>query len=213
MKLSTCLSYGSLAALGFFVAFPPTVAAVKQATGVNIDPTGLFSSVDSLGSVAIGNAEGNLSGTAKTQNYQGHTDPGNGAANLGQFSWQAGGCSTPTECDKLGLKRLQGFVPKMTEKAKQAGVKLDSEAIVNGADLVIQAPLAADDYITRLKQCQQQGKAGSEAVLCARTQSFINPATGRLDASGFGNNAHRLAHDQARRMGGIARTLKRAGQK
>jgi hypothetical protein len=145
MKLSTALSYGAIAALGFFAAFPPTVAAVKQATGVNIDPSGLFSSVDSVGSVAIGNAEGNLSGTQKTANYQGHTDPGNGAKNQGMFSWQAGGCSTPAECDQRGLQRLQNFVPKLQQQAQKQGVKLDTEAMVNGADLVIQAPLAAND--------------------------------------------------------------------
>jgi hypothetical protein len=213
MKLSTCLSYGAIAALGFFVAFPPTVAAVKQATGVNIDPTGLFSSVDSVGSLAICNAEGNCSGATKTANYQSHIDPGNGARNQGMFSWQAGGCNSPAECDKRGVERLRNFVPKLQQQAQQKGVKLDTEAVVNGADLVIQAPLAADDFVARLKECQQQGKVGSEAVLCARTKAFINPKTGQLDASGFGNSSNRLAHDQARRMGEISKTLKSASKK
>jgi hypothetical protein len=40
-----------------------------------------------------------------------------------------------------------------------------------------------------------------EAIAKARADSFFNPATGRLEAGGFGNNYARLLADQRSRAG------------
>ena len=47
-------------------------------------------------------------------------------------------------------------------------------------------------------------KAGGwtvEAIAKARADSYINPETGRLEASGFGNSYQRLMKDQRSRAG------------
>ncbi|HTL88398.1 MAG TPA: hypothetical protein VL134_03295 [Leptolyngbya sp.] len=79
-------------------------------------------------------------------------------------------------------------------------------AQLNGIDLANQAPLAALErggYVDRLQQAYAQGLRGAEAVLQARTYSYLNPRTNQWDAPGLGNNVDRIGRDQARRQNAI----------
>lgn len=90
--------------------------ADSNAAQAATSPDALFEGgADSVVAIAIGHAEGNRTiDGGKTANYSGHRDPGNSAANLGTFSWQTGGCSTPEQCDQRGLERLQQYREKLS---------------------------------------------------------------------------------------------------
>lgn len=165
---------------------------------------------DSIVAVIVGNAEGTRSpdGTPNPAFY-GHTDPGNGVWNLGTFSYQHG-ASSPEEADAKQLERLQKQAKVMQDKASAKGLKLTLEEALNGIDLANQAPQAVLDvegYIDRLAQAHQQGLQGSDAILWARVQSFINPQTQQWDAPGLGNTEAKIRHDQQRRQQAIAKAI------
>jgi len=166
-------------------------------------PDALFvGGADSVVAIAIGHAEGNRTiDGGKTGLYSGHTDPGNGASNLGTFSWQTGGCSTPEECDKRGLERLEEYRAKLATLEGGDKVLANTEALVNYLDLTIQAPLAAADFP---KLYAQHGD-----ILKARVESFRNPATGQFETTLTGNGINTLDGDQKRRMDAIAAVLQR----
>lgn len=171
----------------------------------------LFATPDSPGSIAIGAAEGTRTSDGETTAiYWGHTDPGNGLANQGTFSYQHG-ASNPREADWIQLKRLRGQVEYLQQQAENLGVKLSILDLVAGADLANQSPLAAMDYVGHLQKLRAKGFMGIEAVLEARVQSFVNPKTGVLEAGGFGNSWERLRHDQLRRMIELNKALKVQG--
>jgi hypothetical protein len=68
----------------------------------------------------------------------------------------------------------------------------------------------ADDgggYIDRLKQAQEMGLIGSEAVLWARVRSYLDPDTNQWNAPGLGNTVENISHDQQRRMDAIDRAF------
>lgn len=211
MKLSTTVSYSMLGVLTLFVVYPPTAVSVYRASGgaVTLPGTGLFTELDSPGSKAISHAEGNRTATGeRTQNYGGHTDPGNGAHNIGDFSCQNCQSSDPAQASQEVLGRMQNAEQSIKQQAELQGVVLDVHALANGVDLkAVQAPAAGQDYISNLKRCQNEGKTGSDAVLCARVQSFYDPSTGQLEASGFGNSVAVLEHDQKRRMDAISTVI------
>lgn len=208
MKLSYATSYSMLGILAFFVLYPPTAVSFYRASGgaVQLPGTGLFTDLDSPGSKAIAHAEGNRTATGeRTANFQGHTDPGNGAHNIGDFSCQNCQSSDPAQASQEVLGRMQNAEQSIKQQAQLEGIVLDVHALANGVDLkAVQAPAAGQDYISNLKRCQNEGKSGSDAVLCARVGSFTNPATGQLEAGGFGNSVAALEHDQRRRMDAIS---------
>lgn len=171
----------------------------------------LFATPDSPGSIAIGAAEGTRTSNGETTAiYWGHTDPGNGLANQGTFSYQHG-AKNPREADWIQLKRLRGQVEYLQQQAENLGVKLSVLDLVAGADLANQSPLAAMDYVGHLQKLHAKGFMGIEAILEARVQSFVNPKTGVLEAGGFGNSWQRLRHDQLRRMIELNKALKVQG--
>ena len=171
----------------------------------------LFATPDAPGSIAIGAAEGTRTPRGETTEiYWGHPDPANGVRNLGTFSYQHG-ASNAREADLIQLKRLRGQVEQLQNEADEMGVKLSPLELVAGADLANQSPVAALDYVDRLKEFRAQGLRGMEAVLEARIQSFVNPETGVLEAGGFGNSWDILRHDQSRRMVELQRALRVQG--
>ncbi|MBL1176898.1 trypsin-like peptidase domain-containing protein [Pantanalinema sp. GBBB05] len=169
----------------------------------------LFNGLTSPGVAAIGTAEGTLNADGSTTLlYYGHTDPGNYALNRGFGSWQASPVANAEEGDKLALDRIKNqCIPDATADAKANSITLTPELLVQVCDAWIQAPLAANDLISNLKKCQDQGKSGNEALLCARVNSYYDPATGRLDTT-F-ETLDDLIHDQRRRMEQIQDTLSR----
>ena len=71
----------------------------------------------------------------------------------------------------------------------------------NILDLRVQAaPAALTSFVMQVPKLIRQGLT-VEAIAKARADSFINPATGRLEASGFNNNYSRLLADQRSRAG------------
>ena len=75
-----------------------------------------------------------------------------------------------------------------------------NRVMFNVLDLTVQSPAAAQDFVGKLSLMKQDGFT-IESIAKARSDSFINPATGRLDAPGFGNNYRTLMTDQRQRAG------------
>ncbi|MDX2230624.1 MAG: hypothetical protein NW220_13365 [Leptolyngbyaceae cyanobacterium bins.349] len=173
----------------------------------------LFGEVGNLGpgAIAIGNAEGTLrpNGTP-TWAYYGHSDPANQVTNKGFASWQATRVKTAKEGDRQALRRINTQCIPYTVKSFQAqGLDLTPRLLVESCDIWIQAPRAAVDFAWNYKQCQLDGKTGERALLCARINNYIDPATGRFDVASIFKKPGALAADQQRRMTAIAQTLKR----
>lgn len=164
----------------------------------------------SLVARAVGSAEGTRTATGGfTAAYQGHTDPGNQAWNMGTFSYQHGATSAE-DADRKQLKRLQSQTGVLERRALNRGMSLTLEETLNGIDLANQSPLASIGrvgYIERLAEVKTWGLEGTEAIVVARTRSYINPNTGRWNAPGLGNTEASITRDQRRRTDAIARAL------
>ncbi|MGG6240413.1 hypothetical protein ACQ4N7_17450 [Nodosilinea sp. AN01ver1] len=165
---------------------------------------------DSLVARAVGSAEGTRTPNgAINPAYFGHTDPGNRVWNMGTFSYQHG-AKTPEEADQKQLARLQNQGDLLRQRALQHGLNLTLEETLNGLDLANQSPLAAIGrvgYVERLAEAKANGLEGSEAILVARTRSYINPNTGRWNAPGLGNTEASIRRDQQRRANAVAQAI------
>lgn len=146
---------------------------------------------------AIGKAEGTVDGNLNPDaDYHGHTDPGNGVTNLGFFSYQHG-ASSPQEADQKQLNRLRNAEQEIQAQArgKFDGQPLSEAALLAALDLWNQAPAAGQDFVRHLATHDPS----PEQIIEARAQSYIDPATGALDAPGLGNSMSRVREDQQRR--------------
>lgn len=153
--------------------------------------------------VAIGINEGTRTPDGGyTQAYFGHRDPGNGKLNVGTVSGQQGG--SPQSSDRRWMGMLTNTAVKVTPLLQRMGIQQNSvgfnRLLFNALDLAVQAPAALPDFLRRLPRIIQAGVT-IEAIAKARADSFFNPATGRLEAGGFGNNYARLLADQRSRAG------------
>jgi murein DD-endopeptidase MepM/ murein hydrolase activator NlpD len=172
---------------------------------------------NSLIARAVGHSEGNRTAEGGFNgSYKGHTDPGNGAYNIGSFSYQAkqGGASTPEQADELWMGKLKAEMPKYEAAAKAAGLNpADSRLLANFCDLYTQSPAAATEQGGFLDRMGEIAKGGGsyEAIIAARVNSYRNPSNGAINAPGFGNSESRLKTDQDRRMTALEAVLKRAG--
>ena len=149
--------------------------------------------------LAIGIAEGTRTPDGGyTRDYYGHPDPANGARNVGTVSSQQYG--SPDVADRVWAGRLSALATRMTPVLYQLGVKPGTVAfnrlMFNRLDLEVQSPAAAADLFRNL-----DGDYSIEGIAKARADSFINPATGQLEAGGFGNSYNRLFTDQRSRAG------------
>lgn len=165
---------------------------------------------ESLVARVVGSAEGTRTPDGQiTAAYFGHSDPGNGVWNMGTFSYQHG-AKTPEEADQKQLKRLQSQTQVLLKKAGEKEIELTLEEKLNGIDLANQSPLAAIGrvgYIDRLAEARKMQLVGEEAIIWARTRSYINPDTNRWNAPGLGNTAESIRRDQSRRVTAIRKTL------
>jgi len=153
---------------------------------------------------AIGNAEGtaNVDGTPN-HNYWGHVDPGNGARNLGFFSFQHG-AATPEAADQKQLQRLRNAEREIQAQAVgKFGQPLSEAALLTALDLWNQAPAAGQDFVKHLPTHDPS----PEQIVEARAQSFVEPATGALNAPGLGNSWSGVRTDQRRRTEEALETL------
>ena len=184
---------------------PPLVPAVAEL---------FIGEENSLVAVAIGHAEGTRMATGeRTLAYYGHVDPGNHAWNQGTFSYQQGARS-PEEADQKQLNRLKQQTRELHNLAYQKGIMLTKTELLNGIDLANQAPLAALDrgYIDWLAEAKMIGLHEKDAVLWARTRSFLDPDTGQWNAPGLGNSVQSITHDQARRQRAITQVIQTYSQ-
>jgi muramidase (phage lysozyme) len=157
----------------------------------------------SLAARIIGMSEGTRTADGGfTDAFQGHTDPGNGAHNMGSFSYQHG-ASTPEEADRAELEVLQSQYKNYEKAASAAGLDPnDPRLAMNFLDLYVQAPLAATGeggFLDQLPTIAKQG-ISDESILSARIESYKDPSTGQFDAPGLGNDLGQITHDQQRRM-------------
>lgn len=193
-------------------AMAAMAAAQLAASQLKADPLpSLFDGhSNSLVARAVGSAEGTRAPNGSINPaYFGHTDPGNRVWNLGTFSYQHG-AKTPEEADQKQLARLQTQGDVLRRRALQHGLNLTLEETLNGLDLANQSPLAAIGrvgYIERLAEAKANGLEGSEAILVARTRSYINPNTGRWNAPGLGNTEASIRRDQQRRAQAVAQAI------
>ena len=179
----------------------PQVAA---ATPVRYAPIAINSDKHEL-FVMVGVAEGTRTASGGyTKAYYGHTDPGDGNWNRGTVSGGRGTNASPQMVDRRWMgtltnvqQRMRGFLVASGLEPGTAGF---NRVMFNLIDLTVQSPAAARDFAGKLPEMKQKGWT-IEAIAKARADSFIDPATGRLDAPGFGNNYQRLFKDQRSRAG------------
>lgn len=199
------------------IAPPPDPVPVGNPTTAQLPPPPLPPDVtswfvggeQSLVAIAVGHAEGTRTATGeRTSAYYGHVDPGNQAWNQGSFSYQHGARS-PEEADQKQLARLKHQTKTLHQLAFEKSLTLDQPEFLNAIDLANQAPAAAIDrgYIDWLQQAKTMGLRGDEAILWARTRSFLDPDTQRWNAPGLGNSVDSITRDQERRQQAIARVL------
>ena len=153
--------------------------------------------------VAIGIAEGTRTPAGGyTKAYYGHRDPGSGAWNKGTVSGQ--NAPNAQQVDRQWMARLSSTSTRVAPVLQRLGFAPGTQGynrlLFNVLDLTVQAPAAAQDFIKMLPRIARAG-GSIEAIAKARADSFINPATGRLDAGGFGNSYSRLLADQRSRAG------------
>jgi len=195
--------------LSFELAPLPSVMVAEASP----DPTALLLSLfegdtDSLVARAVGSAEGTRTASGGiTAAYFGHTDPGNQVWNMGTFSYQHGATSA-AEADQKQLQRLKSQSEVLRKRALNHGLTLTLEETLNGIDLANQSPLAAIGrvgYVERLAEAKlEKGLTGTDAIIVARTRSYINPDTERWNAPGLGNTEASITRDQRRRVQAIA---------
>lgn len=180
----------------------PTQAATPPvAQRVAIDPAAdkWFATPNSVGSVAIGMAEGNYGLAINGQQvivktnpiYKGHRDPGNGVINYGFCSDQGRSGGDLQRADQGCLNRIRGKIPEAIADLKAAGIDpaTDPEALVNTLDLHNQAsPIHSRWFPKALARARAEGRQGVEAIAQSRTASFYqngDPTTGRNMAGGL----------------------------
>ena len=145
---------------------------------------------------AIGKAEGTVDRKLNPDaDYHGHIDPGNGANNLGFFSYQHG-ANSPQEADQKQLQRLRNAEREIQAQAVgKFGQPLSEAALLSALDLWNQAPLAGQDFVRLLPTPDPT----PVQIIEARAESFIEPTTGALNAPGLGNSMPNVREDQKRR--------------
>ena len=154
--------------------------------------------------VSIGVNEGTRTADGGyTKNFYGHTDPGDGHNNRGTVSGGRGNNNTPQEVDKKWqgiLRQTQNQYANQVSRFASPGSDAYNQIMFNILDLRVQAPAAVPDFVKRIPRIVAEGVT-PEVIGRMRAESFINPRTGRLEASGFNNNMSRLEADQRRRAG------------
>ena len=183
----------------------PPLPQMKANTPLPPMPTQVDSNTHPA-AIAIGLAEGTRRPDgSKTEAWYGHEDPNvPGRINIGTYSANAKDFASPQAADAYWSKRL---TMKGTEAARllhARGLKPTQmgwhRMMFNILDLEIQAPAAnrMDGLLGKLEEISK-GNYTVEAIAKARADSYINPATGKLETS-F-SSYERLLADQRRRAG------------
>ena len=180
----------------------PQVAANAQARPV---PTAIGNDQHEL-FVMIGVAEGTrTAGGGYTKAYYGHSDPADGNYNRGTVSGGRGSSASPEMVDQKWMGILtnlqQRMRPQLILLGLMPGTQGYNRVMFNLMDLEVQSPAANQTFAGSLFGTVREAGFTIEAIAKARADSYINPATGRLEAGGFGNNYQALIKDQRSRAG------------
>jgi len=150
--------------------------------------------------ISIGLNEGTrTSDGGFTDAYFGHTDPGDGASNRGTVSARAG---TPEEADQNWKGILKDTRSQYKNTLVDMGIPVGSNnyqvLMFNILDLRVQAPAAVPDFVDKIPSIIQSG-VSAESIGAARADSYINPATGKLETT-FNSYEDLLRDQMARSM-------------
>jgi len=153
----------------------------------------------------IGRAEGTRDSSCDpTWAYWGHRDPGNGAWNLGSFSYQHDDASTPDSADQRQIEKLEQFQNDLqAESMDKFGQPLSTDAMLSALDLFTQSEAAAGDFVKNLVTASPN----RQEIKQARAASYIDPQTGQLDAPGLDNDMLEVKSDQSRRTDAVLAPL------
>ena len=149
---------------------------------------------------SIGKNEGTrTSDCGFTDAYFGHIDPGDGASNRGTVSARVG---TPEEADQTWKGILKDTRNQYKNTLVDMGIPVGSNnyqiLMFNILDLRAQAPAAVPDFVAKIPEIIQSG-VSAESVGAARAESYINPATGKLETT-FNSYEDLLKDQMARSM-------------
>ena len=112
----------------------------------------------------------------------------------------------PTVASSLDCDKLRKICRQSVSKF---GKPLSKPALGAALDLWNQAPLAGESFVDELPTA----KPSTAQIVEARSRSYIDPTTGRLDAPGLGNDAATVRADQSRRTDEVMTRLKTQQQR
>jgi len=169
---------------------------------------------DSLAAITIGTAEGNRTARGGFRNsFNGHTDPGNAAHNIGSFSVQgnkarqAGG--DPRRADEIQLRELASVTPAFEQAARQAGLDPhNSLLLASYYDMQTQSPATATAFLRELPRLAREGVT-VENITDARVRAFHN--NGKTGGWHAPSQQHRVQPDAERRMNALVSALRAQG--
>jgi hypothetical protein len=155
--------------------------------------------------VLIGVSEGTRTPAGGyTKAYYGHSDPGDTHRNRGTVSGGRVSGASPEMVDLRWMGRLttvqQNMRPLLIVMGLQPGTQGFNRVMFNMLDLEVQSPKARQGFVGKLFEMKKNNWT-VESIAKARADSFINPATGDLEAGGFGNSYQALFKDQRSRAG------------
>lgn len=170
--------------LGLFLA---GALRVHESYGTEADTAGSFTalpsnrilelvaSTNSIGSLAICEAEGNCQDGIKTYIYNGHKDPGNKVMNYGFCSDQGEGGGTVEGADIWCLENLKERIPYALYQFEALYLNTDKHwiGILNTLDLYNQAsPRVSESFPTKYRNALSHQGEGWDAIVHARVEAF-----------------------------------------
>lgn len=169
---------------------------------------------DSLAAIVVGTAEGNRTARGGVRgSFNGHTDPGNQAHNIGSFSVQgnkarqAGG--DPRRADEIQLRELASVTPAYERAARAAGLDPNNALLLASYyDMQTQSPATARAFLRELPNLARQGVT-VENITDARVRAFHN--NGKTGGWHAPSQQHRVRPDAERRMNALVSALRAQG--
>jgi LysM repeat protein len=169
---------------------------------------------NSLAAIVVGTAEGNRTARGGFRgSFNGHTDPGNSAHNIGSFSVQgnkarqAGG--DPRRADEIQLRELANVTPAYEQAARAAGLDPNNSLLLASYyDMQTQSPATATAFLRELPNLARQGVT-VENITDARVRAFHN--NGKTGGWHAPSQQHRVRPDAERRMRELVNALRAQG--
>jgi LysM repeat protein len=169
---------------------------------------------DSLAAITVGTAEGNRTARGGFRgSFNGHTDPGNSAHNIGSFSVQgskarqAGG--DPRRADEIQLRELANVTPAYEQAARAAGLDPNNSLLLASYyDMQTQSPATAQAFLRELPGLAREGVT-VQNITDARVRAFHN--NGKTGGWHAANKQHLVRPDAERRMRELVNALRAQG--